>query len=203
MKFFHRLRTHFRKQELDQELSEELAFHIEQETEENIAAGMSAEEARYAALRKFGGVEQVKEECRDAWGVRFIETLLQDLCFGVRMLAKSPGFTVVAVIMLALGVGVTTTIFTAANDFLLRPLPFSNSDRLVMVNRYLREFAQSGTNDPPTFKFWREQNHVFEDMAAWSVMTDHFNLTGAEGPVRVPAKQVSTGFFHVLGVKPI
>jgi predicted permease len=119
------------------------------------------------------------------------------------MLSKNPGFTAVAVIMLALGIGVTTTIFTAANDFLLRPLPFSNSDRLVMVKRYLKEFAQSGTNDPPTFKFWREHNHVFDDMAAWSVMTDHFNLTGAEGPDRVPAKQVSPTFFQVLGVKPI
>jgi putative ABC transport system permease protein len=203
MKFFHRLRTQFRKKELDKDLSEELAFHIQKETEENIAAGMSAEDAHYAALRKFGGLEQVKEECRDAWGVRLIETLLQDIRFALRLLAKTPGFTAVAVIMLALGIGVTTTIFTAANDFLLRPLPFGNSDRLVMVKRYLKEFAQSGTNDPPTFKFWREHNHVFGDIAAWSVMSDHFNLTGAEGPERVPAKQVSTSFFHVLGVKAI
>ena len=159
--------------------------------------------AQRRARIEFGGLDQVKEECRDAWGVRFIETLLQDIRFGLRMLAKNPGFTAVAVIMLALGIGVTTTIFTAANDFLLRPLPFGNSDRLVMVKRYFQKVPQSGTNDPPTFKFWREQNHVFDDMAAWSVMTDHFNLTGAEGPERVPAKQVSAAFFRVLGVKPI
>ncbi len=108
-------------------------------------------------------------------------TLLQDLKFGLRMLAKNPGFAAVAVLTLALGIGVTTTIFTAANDFLLRPLPFSNSDRLVMVKRYFQNLPQSGTNDPPTFKFWREQNHVFEDMAAWSVMTRPFQPDGRRG----------------------
>ncbi len=129
--------------------------------------------------------------------------LFQDVRYGLRMLVKNPGFTVVAVLTLALGIGVTTTIFTAANDFLLRPLPFGNSDRLVIVKRYFREFLQSGTNDPATLKFWREHNHVFQDVAAWNVMTDHFNLTGAEGPERVPAKQVSASFFGVLGVKPV
>ncbi len=130
-------------------------------------------------------------------------TILQDLKYGLRVLGKNPGFAAVAVLTLALGIGVTTSIFTAANDFLLRPLPFGNSDRLVIVKRYFREFPQSGTNDPPTLKFWREHNHVFQDVAAWSVMPDHFNLTGAEGPERVPAKQVSASFFGVLGVKPV
>jgi putative ABC transport system permease protein len=130
-------------------------------------------------------------------------TILQDLKYGLRVLAKNPGFAAVAVLMLALGIGVTTTIFTAANDFLLRPLPFGNSDRLVMVKRYFQSLPKYGTNDPPTFKFWREQNHVFEDMAVWSEFIQQFNLTGAEGAERIPAKQVSAAFFHVLGVKPI
>jgi predicted permease len=132
-----------------------------------------------------------------------MESLLQDFRYALRILRKSPGFTAVAVLTLALGIGVTTTIFTAANDFLLRPLPFANSDRLVMVKHYDRTLAQSGWTDPPTFKHWREQNHVFEDMAVWSEATNQFNLTGVEGPERVPARQVSSAFFHLLGVRPI
>ena len=131
------------------------------------------------------------------------ETIRRDVRYSVRQLAGSPGFTVVAVLTLALGFGANTAIFTAANDILLRPLPFGNSDRVVLVKRYFKEFPQSGTNDPPTFKFWRERSHVFEEVAAWSVMHDHFNLTGAEGAERVAAKQVSAAFFHVLGVSPV
>jgi len=130
-----------------------------------------------------------------------MSAIIQDLRYGIHTLARNPGFTAVAVLTLALGIGANTAIFTAANDFLLRPLPFGNSDRLVMVKRYFKDFPESGTNDPPTFAFWREHNHVFEDVAAWSVGVDDFNLTGPEGPERVPAKQVSSSFFRVLGVK--
>ena len=128
---------------------------------------------------------------------------LQDLRYSLRMLVKNPSFTAIAVLTLALGIGANTAIFTAANDFLLRPLPFSNSDRVVMVKQYNQKLMQSGWTDPPTFKYWREQNSVFEEMAAWSQSTGQYNLTGAEGPERVTAKQVSAAFFRVLGVKPI
>jgi ABC-type antimicrobial peptide transport system permease subunit len=129
MKFFRPLRLLFCKDQLDQELADELRFHLEKQIEQNIAAGMSAEEARYAALRKFGGVEQVKEECRDAWGVRFIDALLQDVRFGLRILVKNPGITAVAVITLAVGIGANTTIFSVA----WRPMRYRDADRLLML----------------------------------------------------------------------
>lgn len=129
--------------------------------------------------------------------------LFQDVRYALRQLRKSIGFTSVAVITLALGIGATTAIFTVANDFLFRPLPFGNAGQIVMVKRYDPELAHSGWADRPTFRYWREQNRVFEEMAAWSEARDQYNLTGAEGPERVPGKQVSSGFFRVLGVETV
>jgi putative ABC transport system permease protein len=196
------LRALLRKPQAERELDEELRHHIEQQTEQNIRLGMSPEEARQAALKSFGGMEQAKERSRDARGVTWLEELWQDLRYGARMLVKRPGFTLIVVLTLALGVGANTAIFSVVNAVLLRPLPYEASERLIYVfdsnpTSGFPRFASS----PPNFADWRQQQQSFEYLAAF--LSWSFNLTGRGEPERIAGARVSAEIFPLLGVKPL
>jgi putative ABC transport system permease protein len=190
---------------MDRELEEELSYYLERETEQNVRGGMTQEEARRAALRAFGGVEQARELCREARGVRMIQDAWQDLRYGVRTLRKNPGFAVVAVCTLALGVGANAAIFGVVDAVLLRPLPFAGQERLVVMwERDLTSKHPLVELSIPEFNDWRAQSQSFESMAAMptSVYGYGYILTGRGEPVQIESARVSADFFKTLGARP-
>ena len=193
-----RLRALLHKSEMERELDEELRFHLETEVEQNLTRGMNAEEARFAALRSFGGVEQVKEKSRDVRGVRFVEELWQDLRYGVRMLRKNPGFTLVAIVTLALGIGANTAIFSVVNAVLLRPLPYTAPEQLVFIYDSAPGFGipKFGLMEAEFLRL-RDQARSLEQVALYASTT--LTLTGVGEPERVTSGKASGEFFTVLG----
>jgi predicted permease len=194
-----RLRALLHKAEMEREMDEELRFHLDKETERNVARGMSPAQARRAALVQFGGSERVREECRDARGVSLLEQLWMDLRYGARTLRKNPGFTAVAVITLALGIGANTAIFSVVNAVLLRPLQYPNAERIVAVEE-LNEKGSRVQVTPANFLDWREQNTVFEHLAA--ILARPANLSVGDESERIDLAMTSADFFQVFGVQP-
>jgi predicted permease len=195
-------RSFFRIKRMEREMDEELRFHVEMQTRENLRRGLSQEEARRAALLSFGGVERFKEECRDVKRLRLIEALWQDVRYGARILLRSPGFTLVAVITLALGIGANTAIFSVIYGVLLRPLPFQSGDQLVV----LRQQSPRAGLDNLGFSVkeiadYRAQNQTLDELVEHHSMA--FILYGGAEPQRVQTGVVSANFFDVMGVRPL
>src|SRR5262245_40092430 len=202
-----RLRSLFRRSQVERELDEELRYHIERQIEENIAKGMMEEEARCAAMRTLGGVEQRKEECRDRRRVNLIENTLQDLRFAGRTLRRSPGFTAVAILSLALGIGANAAIFQLLNAVRLRSLPVTHPQELAEVRVAGGNGGygvQTGVNSELTYALWeriRQRQEAFSGIFAWG-NADSSIGRGTETR-RVRNLWVSGDFFPVLGVRPI
>jgi putative ABC transport system permease protein len=199
-----RLRALLRKSEIEHELDEELRYHIEQQTEQNIRLGMDPEDARRAAKKAFGGVEQAKEHSRDARGVRWIDDLWQDLRYGARMLMRNPGFTLIVALTLALGIGANTAMFSIIHAVLLRPLPYKDADRLVAVFASPVGQAQDSKvfASYRDFKEWKLQSRSFEQLEAcsWAAESGKI-LLGRGAAQRVLSIPVTAGYFSLLGAR--
>jgi putative ABC transport system permease protein len=194
-----RLLSPLRRGRYEREMEEEMRFHLEMQIEQNLSSGMAAEEARYAAWRQFGNQTWLKEVSREMWSLRFIETLIQDLRYGARTLMKTPGFTLLAVLTLALGIGSTTTIFSAVQNILLDPFPYTDAHRIFTVR--IQDPSSSGRRGPRTQEFldYQEQNHVFEDVAGGTggnVLYD-----SGDGLEVFPCGYVTPNAFSFLGVQ--
>jgi predicted permease len=186
---------------LDRELDAEVRFHIEMETQKYVQRGMNSEDARRLALRNFGPMEKHKEEVRDARGVSWLEELAADLRYGARTLRKNPGFALVAIMTLGLGIGANTAIFSVINGVLLKPLPYENGDRLVLLQQSAPRVNQQnfGVSIKELYDY-REQLASFEGLVEFHQMS--FDLLKRGEPDRVAAGVVSPNFFDVLGIKP-
>ena len=199
-----RVRALFRRRAVEGDLDEELRFHLERQVEKYLQGGLSREAAKRRAWMEFGGLEQAKEECRDARGVQFLDTLLQDMRFGLRLLRKSPGLTAVAVITLALGIAVNTTIFSVASALLLRKPPVRDPDRVMVISSFNPAKDVYAPDRTPAsaldYLDWRAQSRSFSNMTA--AVFDDFTVSGGLAPQRVAGARVSSSFFQVLGVAP-
>src|SRR5579859_543963 len=193
-------RARFQKRKLDAGMDEEMRSHVELRTEANIKAGMSPPDARRTALRQFGWTELIKEQCRDQRGVSWIENVFQDIRFGARQLRKNPGFTIVAALTLALGIGANTFVFSVLNQVYLQPLPFHEPARLVRIAILgkARDFQKLSF---PEFLYVRDNSTTLNSVSA--VQAAGMNLTGVDEPTSLQASLVSPGFFEALGIQPM
>ncbi len=187
---------------MERELDEEIGFHLQREAEENVRRGMTPAAARTEALRKFGGVEKTKEELRDADRARLLETIVQDVRYGLRSLRKNPGYAAAAVLTLALGIGANTAIFSVVHGVLLQSLPYGGGERLVRIQVDAPGAGiTNGAFAPLEIADLQNLNHTLDGVAEYHSMW--FVLLGKDEPERIQTGVVSAHFFDLLGVKPI
>ena len=192
----------FRKQRQEQELDDEVRSHLQMLEDENVRRGMPPQEARYAALRSFGGVDQTKERYREQLGLPFVHAFFQDVRYGWRGLLRNPGFAAVAILTLALGIGANTAIFSVVHAVLLRPLPYRNPSRLVYISEFWPHETPVRTVPNPDFANWSEHAQLFDGLAAYGGGAE-VNLTGMGESERLSGAKVTADFFTLLGVEPI
>ncbi len=195
-----RLRSLFVRSSVERDLDDELRFHLEKTIEQNIAAGMTPEDARFAARREFGNPELQKDECRDSRGTKVIEDLFEDLRYAARGLRRNPLLALAATATLALCIGANTTVFSLVNSILIRPLPYPGSDRIYYIS------DRSGRNQieiaaGPDYYILRKENRVFEDVAAYNPTT--MNWSGVDKPEQIDGALVTPSFFRLLGTEPL
>jgi predicted permease len=194
-----RFRSLFSRAKVEQDLDEELRYHLDRQIDEDVAAGMSREDARRAALKAFQDLEQRKEECRDMRGWNFIDNLTQDFRFTLRQLRKNPGFTATAILMLALGMCASVAIFAFVDAALLKPLPYRDSSRLLGVYEHIPLCPRCNLSYLD-YVDWKKLNKVFTSLEVYH--NNGYILTTPSGVEPARAGQVSAGFFRTLGVAP-
>jgi hypothetical protein len=199
------LRSVFLRKRVDQELDEELQYHLERQIKEGINTGLTPEEARYAASRAMGGITKSKEECRDMRRVNFIDDLLRDLRYAGRHLRRSPGFAALAILIMALGIGASTAVFSVVNAVLLKPLSYRDPERIVTLSNFStsREVptALSKQVSVPDFQDWHDQSSSFEAMAYYSSREKAVIRGSTAEYARVTS--ASPEFFRVFAVDPL
>jgi len=205
-RLFARIKSFFHKREMDADLDRELAAHLELAMQENIRRGLSPEEARRKALVRFGGVEPAKEFHREARGLPELDSVLQDIRYTLRTLRRDAGFTTIALLILALGIGANTAVFSVVNAVLLRPLPFRNASQLVWVEDTEGQTGLSSQTFPvAVFEAMRSRNRSFQDITAYDAFFGQvgYKLTGRGEPERLAGLPVAQNFFPMLGIQPV
>ncbi|MGB9511962.1 MAG: permease prefix domain 1-containing protein, partial [Candidatus Acidiferrum sp.] len=196
-----KLRALLRRRQLERELDDELRYHVERKTEENVANGLSPQEARRQALLDLGGIQQTKEACRDHRTLAFLDTLLQDLRFAARSLLTRPGFAIITTLTLALGIGATTAVFSVVDRVLFRSLPYPHDDRLVSFG-VKAPFEGLEFMLAPEYLVLRNQLGPFQSMTSLTPGGADCDIT-EQNPVRLSCALVESNFLSTFGISPI